>query len=1140
MDRKSVSAAAFVVAGSLFYPRSASRVTRETGNSPISSTSTSSSSQFVTPSLDGPWKPICDHILLKPGKSASLQRSSIDIKAEDRQNGNSAKIHSESAQADETRPLSEQYCLVPEPRDLTFRAMIVLVPDPELTHLSLDFDRTIESIIWAVDDERYDFESYWFPWQIPADKAETDPEKRDALREDRTDRLNKPGMLLFRRDNSHLMAVFLVGDRPAFGPSRVQFQAAIDGIHTLYKVAKGCLLERIPIIGPSFSGSIQPLSRLIINSAPDSFFVISGRVTNKSEIDKFSDGANRLPLCLTVENDKTELDAFTAHLKKNWGLKDPSGVAILNEGATAYGKITDYSRGFVELRYPRGISRLRNTVDELPGLNTQSSRNTTGYQPLPLILKEPGDDTTRSFSEQLTPVSSEAEIFNLALSLRRKQIRYAGILATDPLDALFLARFLRASLPDVRLFLLESDLLFAREAHDWDLEGVVAITNYPLVLENQNTTVAPGGNAFASSYEEATYNACRRAISGFSPPSGCDAVNSFYLRNRLIEYESPFGPAAGRPALWLTVLGHDGFWPVALLDGDSSTTTLLRGPESLEPFKPFDPGPRPFLWLSLLLILLAIDTTHLVLVGFNLPGVRDLPFFMAILRYDTIRNFHIRPHGPFAGRQAGHVAIMLIALALTNTVFFIPAITFHWLVGWICGAFAVLCVAGAMWMTWEARSGENPWATWVLDGCAWTFAAISAMYLFDIWRPSGSSHSAFFFVYRSVHIYNGVSPAAPMLVLAAGFYYWGWIQTRRFRIADELKPQVPAVVTEPAGFMGEIEGVFGKKGALIFALITGTFLLLFFPYPHIHTVEGRHYDNLVSTALVVLYAMLIGSLVRFSVLWHDLRTLLQFLERHPLREAFSRLPHTFSWISIWQNDLKPTYLTITRSRDCLRRLMPGLAGVVNNNVEYLEAAQANQIYQFQPGYFLCWSSMGFIFALSGAFIEQALTPQWYEGQSESIVEAEKKQLDPERSEPPGKQTDSLLWFQEEFLALQYVALIRYVFFQMRNFLEFVTAGFIIMVIAIYIYPFEDHHLLSAATITLFALLTIGMLVVFAQMDRDPILSRLSATKPRLDMNFVWRVVSYGSLPLLAFLASQFPSIGNFLFSWVQPALQSVK
>ncbi|HWZ81140.1 MAG TPA: hypothetical protein VNW47_00865 [Terriglobales bacterium] len=36
-----------------------------------------------------------------------------------------------------------------------------------------------------------------------------------------------------------------------------------------------------------------------------------------------------------------------------------------------------------------------------------------------------------------------------------------------------------------------------------------------------------------------------------------------------------------------------------------------------------------------------------------------------------------------------------------------------------------------------------------------------------------------------------------------------------------------------------------------------------------------------------------------------------------------------------------------------------------------------------------------------------------------------------------------------------------------------------------------------------------------------------------------RLVSYGALPLLTVLASQFPGIGRFLFPWVQPAIESL-
>jgi hypothetical protein len=213
---------------------------------------------------------------------------------------------------------------------------------------------------------------------------------------------------------------------------------------------------------------------------------------------------------------------------------------------------------------------------------------------------------------------------------------------------------------------------------------------------------------------------------------------------------------------------------------------------------------------------------------------------------------------------------------------------------------------------------------------------------------------------------------------------------------------------------------------------------------------------------------------------------------------------------------------------------------VDRRMRYIEQTQANNICQFQPHYFRAYRSLQLLFKSSANQIEADLQHHWKAGASDSIEEAKKPSLDPDRSKAPTRAPDELIWFREEFLALQYVTLIRYGFFQMRNFLEFVTGGFILMVMAVYVYPFEDHFLLGAANVTMFALLAIGMLIAFAQMDRDPILSRLSATKPRLDMNFVWRVVSYGSLPLLALLGSQFPTIGNFLFSWVQPALQTMK
>ena len=81
--------------------------------------------------------------------------------------------------------------------------LIATVPNPELTHLSLTFDRYIESITWALDDgdidrESYSFDSYWFPWHADP-KAGSDPENTKGAEKDRDRRSDMPGILLFRR-----------------------------------------------------------------------------------------------------------------------------------------------------------------------------------------------------------------------------------------------------------------------------------------------------------------------------------------------------------------------------------------------------------------------------------------------------------------------------------------------------------------------------------------------------------------------------------------------------------------------------------------------------------------------------------------------------------------------------------------------------------------------------------------------------------------------------------------------------------------------------------------------------------------------------------------------------------------------------
>ena len=55
--------------------------------------------------------------------------------------------------------------LVPGELPAGMRLMIATIPDPRHTHLSLQFDRTLEALQQAAQDERYTYDSSWLPWK---------------------------------------------------------------------------------------------------------------------------------------------------------------------------------------------------------------------------------------------------------------------------------------------------------------------------------------------------------------------------------------------------------------------------------------------------------------------------------------------------------------------------------------------------------------------------------------------------------------------------------------------------------------------------------------------------------------------------------------------------------------------------------------------------------------------------------------------------------------------------------------------------------------------------------------------------------------------------------------------------------------
>ncbi len=290
--------------------------------------------------------------------------------------------------------------------------------------------------------------------------------------------------------------MFLVGETPTSGINRAAFEKAWNYATKLsdteLPICRNAGRPCIAIVGPSFTGSLPSLKLLLegANTAGYESFVISGAVTGDDPSTK------NLPanthFCTTIETDENRWQVLRQVLENlsKWAFWDSDGellrhFAILGEDETEYGNLQRVVGGkdLLALRFPRGIARVRNSADSLPGLVNPTGD--TSYPELPLSLRDTGQDTLPGFSQQQTPVSQEAVLLELVATLRREGIRYVGIVATDPLDALFLTRALHSLAPNIRIVLFSADLLFARASHTWGLSGVLAVTSYPLISRNQ-------------------------------------------------------------------------------------------------------------------------------------------------------------------------------------------------------------------------------------------------------------------------------------------------------------------------------------------------------------------------------------------------------------------------------------------------------------------------------------------------------------------------------------------------------------------------------------------------------------------------------------------------------------------------------
>jgi hypothetical protein len=1214
-------------------------------SSSASRSKSTSSNQYAEPGIRNGKE------LAVPGTLKGKQLAESRKRTIEKSGGNGDKLK-ETAKRDVTQKWDVTQRVIGNPRgclpnglDGTYRLgfLIATVPDPFHSSMTMEYDRTLESIERAAAFAGYTIDRYWLPWDEIYLQPQTDLVKTRTLSRDQHLREDQPGLLLFhcvdqlakprctpgekkptdKKDlHTHLLLVFLAGETPSSGINKVAFAKAVRYIQELRRNEVGMETDdfkpdELRLAGPRFSGSLHALKVALLelgNAAlgseepphdlPETIRIVSG-ASNRSAIQEFCElrtedtvALNDLIPCkialqfpylpeipvtfqqITYDQDISRTTILTALQKDlNYARKE---VALLSESASKFGAGTDKNLGadtdknrgagntenpgseYLEISYPRGIAPVRNAYQAAQeAMSTESSsRKKKTWASLPLTVKEVEareQERWATLSKEQTPLSQDAVLGEIARSLRQHQIRAVVITATDSIDALFLIRYLRQACPDIQVVLPNPDLLFARTENAADFTGIITFSTYPLFSNSRYLRLGTNKvDKFPSSATEGVFMAVLSQLQSESDP---------------ILYSRPEDPNGHPlPSIWMGVAGKAGLWPVHEypLEAQSKRLSSVAIPTHTV-YDAYRPEAPPRHWRLVWSLILSFGVLHCIAVCLSLfnpknPALRDKWWKKYVNRWWQ-EYFNIEDDSK-GGSNHGHVQarsfyllVATLQVCIMQLVMLLPAWRLRVTMGW--KLYVVLAAAAPIFL-WAfgvaliilfrlLRVASGKRLALIVLATFVPFLYVAGCWGYLCFRTCGAALS---FSERSVYLTSGVSPALPMLLIASGFYLWGMANMRRLTFCQNRRPDLLGEEEFNGVFHGGFEKlredfdtvlcgfVPTRVGFRDLTIVAVVMAFLFEPWK-VRSLEGWFYNVLLCSGLVLLWGAISVAWFRFMYVWWLLRKLLVRLERLPLRNAFNRIPSIFSWSPIWQRSgTKRTYLVLTYSLEYLRCLARTDQYRVKllNQTEPVEQKLSAVLEKERSGNRIPGNLSD---ALNKEFEEVTkrfalYLSDWKPDTTDATKEdyLKRREVLPLGEELSTRQSTMVA---AEFIALRFVAYIRYVTLQMRNTLTFISIGFILSLLALKSYPFQPRQTIVWSLIGLFVVLSAGIIYVFAEMDKDAILSRISGTdKGKLDKEFFWRLVSFGALPLLTIIATQIPAVSDFLLSWLQPSLESLR
>jgi hypothetical protein len=330
------------------------------------------------------------------------------------------------------------------------------------------------------------------------------------------------------------------------------------------------------------------------------------------------------------------------------------------------------------------------------------------------------------------------------------------------------------------------------------------------------------------------------------------------------------------------------------------------------------------------------------------------------------------------------------------------------------------------------------------------------------------------------------------------------------------------------------------------------------------------YEVLVISLFFPLLVVSIAGCLRMILVWAALRrSLLTTLEQQPIRQAFTRLKRTNLMTMFRQGGLREQWRDMARSTEAIRqmihdekllrelkgggidRLRDEKADLDKNLAELLKPTATGSA---RKKYLVMHDIEKNYAEFSRILLSDLLIPHWKETRSgfvesdvaESIVnKGDGKTIEAgqfhEAIERYAAVEPAHIKIAEEFVAVRYLSLIRSVLVNIRYLMMFVATSFVVAMVAWNSYPFEPRVYIDWFFTVLLLALGVTIICLFMQIYRDPILSRIDSKEANtLGGEFYVRILSFGTIPVLTWLAYQFPNVGNAVAKVILPGLSVLK